>query len=211
MTRRSVAAPCADYYAVDLLARGSNVEVYKNIEGWCAIRPPEGSFSWVPARHLRLGGTGKVAEVTEPKAVAWIGSNLARPKEHMYQVKLERGETVAISGETRFERKKEQITETWYKIEPPAGEFRWIESRFLSKPKSLRSELVEKSRALRSLLRERQNLQVPNHWPILRHGFQSHLSAKRRPHQLRHCRYPMMNRCKNPCAFQQTQHVSLRL
>ncbi len=136
--------PGADYYAVDLLARGSNVEVHKNIEGWCAIRPPEGSFSWVPARHLRLGATGKVAEVIEPKAVAWIGSNLARPKQHMYQVKLERGETVAICGETRFERKKEQITETWYKIEPPAGEFRWIESRFLSKPKSLGTELVEK-------------------------------------------------------------------
>lgn len=134
--------PGVDYYAVDLLPRGSNVEVYKNIEGWCAIRPPEGSFSWVPARHLRLGASGKIAEVIEPKAIAWIGSNLSRPKEHMYQVKLERGETVAICGETRFERKKEQITETWYKIEPPAGEFRWIETRFLSKPKSSPSELI---------------------------------------------------------------------
>jgi SH3-like domain-containing protein len=128
------AGPGTNYYAVDMLERGTNVEVYKSSEGWCAIRPPEGCFCWVPARQIRLDSTGRLGQVTDPKAVAWIGSNLARPAKHQWQIQLQVGEPVAIIGEKRFERKSEGTSETWYKIEPPSGEFRWIEARFLSKP-----------------------------------------------------------------------------
>jgi hypothetical protein len=125
-----------DDYAVDLLDRGTNVEVHKNISGWCKIRPPKGSFSWVPARQLRfLDESRKIAEVTDPNAVAMVGSNLDKKVEkHKFQIRLDKGERVAIVGEKRFLRKKEKISETYYKIEPPAGEFRWIEARYLSKP-----------------------------------------------------------------------------
>lgn len=125
-----------DDYAVELLERGTNVEVYKNISGWCKIRPPEGSFSWVPARHLRfMDHARRIGEITDPNAIAFIGSNLAKPVgKYKFQIRLDKGEQVAIIGEKRFLRTKEKISETWYKIDPPAGEFRWIEARYLSKP-----------------------------------------------------------------------------
>lgn len=134
--------PAAKYYVTDLLDRGANVEVYKNILGWCAIRPPKDSFCWIPARQVRLDGSGKVAEVIDPETYAWIGSNIATPKEHGFQIQLNVGEKLAIIGEKRFERTKQQVTETYYKVEPPSGEFRWVESRFLSKPPASAAKLI---------------------------------------------------------------------
>lgn len=134
--------PAAKYYVTDLLDRGANVEVYKNILGWCAIRPPKDSFCWIPARQVRLDASGKVAEVIDPETYAWIGSNIATPKEHGFQIQLNVGEKLAIIGEKRFERTKQQVTETYYKVEPPSGEFRWVESRFLSKPPASAAKLI---------------------------------------------------------------------
>ncbi|MBR3219591.1 MAG: hypothetical protein IKF77_06690, partial [Thermoguttaceae bacterium] len=37
-----------NYYSTGTLRAGDVVEIfYKNENGWCAIRPPEGSYSWV--------------------------------------------------------------------------------------------------------------------------------------------------------------------
>src|SRR5262245_35201887 len=41
------------FYATDRLSRGTKVEIYREEpSGWLAIRPPEGSFSWVPAEFV---------------------------------------------------------------------------------------------------------------------------------------------------------------
>ena len=40
--------PGEQYYPVMNLAQGNAVEVWRHDPGgWCAIRPPEGSFSWI--------------------------------------------------------------------------------------------------------------------------------------------------------------------
>src|SRR5690349_13195071 len=47
--------PGDNYYATDNLNQGDAVEVYREKPGgWLAIRPPEGSYSWVAARDLIL-------------------------------------------------------------------------------------------------------------------------------------------------------------
>src|SRR6185503_5759455 len=47
--------PGEEYYETSGLRRGDEVEVYRHDpHGWCAIRPPQGSFSYVPAEHLKL-------------------------------------------------------------------------------------------------------------------------------------------------------------
>ena len=46
--------PGRTFYPTDKLHTGDQVEVYRHDPGgWCAIRPPEGSFSWVSAAARR--------------------------------------------------------------------------------------------------------------------------------------------------------------
>src|SRR5664279_1510721 len=57
--------PGQSYYATDKLKRGQEVEVYRHDPGgWCAIRPVDGSFTWVSGRYLRPT-EGNLAVVTE--------------------------------------------------------------------------------------------------------------------------------------------------
>ncbi len=85
--------PGWDYYPTQRLPRGTRVEVYRHDPGgWLAIRPPEGSFSWMTARHLKLTADKSVAEVALDGAVAWVGSAQTGVTQYKWQVRLERGE-----------------------------------------------------------------------------------------------------------------------
>lgn len=122
--------PGRDYYPTDKVKKGQAVEVYRHDPGgWCAIRPLEESYSWVSARHLRPTQNG-LAVVIEPKVPARIGSKFSNVRE-VIQVRLEEGETVAI--------RKEYSAggQTWYQIEPPAGEFRWVSRKYLEQERPL--------------------------------------------------------------------------
>jgi uncharacterized protein YgiM (DUF1202 family) len=111
--------PGDNFYPTDTLAQGETVEVYREQEGgWLAIRPPQHSFSWVFGRHLKIRDDG-LAEVDKADVDSRIGSRFSN-KRNAVQVQLRKGEVVEILGE-------EQVgSETWYRIAPPAGEFRWI-------------------------------------------------------------------------------------
>jgi hypothetical protein len=118
--------PGDKFYPTDTLARGDLVEVYREKPGgWLGIRPTPNSFSWVAARDLNVqeGGLG---EVNKDDAASRIGSRL-NDKHNASQVRLKRGETVEVLGEEKFG------DETWYKIAPPAGEFRWIQSSLVER------------------------------------------------------------------------------
>jgi uncharacterized protein YgiM (DUF1202 family) len=124
--------PGESFYATDTLAEGAAVEVYRQqANGWCAIRPPEGSFSWVFGRHVGTveqvemsigdGSTrsSKLAQIDKPDVASRIGSRLVSLR-NAVQVRLKKGEVVRILGE------ETEGGETWYRIAPPSGEFRWI-------------------------------------------------------------------------------------
>jgi hypothetical protein len=129
-----VAGPGHRHYVTDRLARGTKVEIYREeASGWLAIRPPEGSFSWVPAEFVeRIDGDhlGRVKEATG----AWIGTTIEHVSEHRQDVTLKAGELVQILGE-RSVGGKTSNGRTWLKVAPPAGEYRWIYLRDVSRQK----------------------------------------------------------------------------
>lgn len=117
-----------EFYETDKLAKGDQVEVHRHdSDGWCAVRPPAGSFSWVPARYVKVGSPQVPANVggIEKRVASRIGSNLSAARSSV-SVYLEPGELVEILEVV------EGGSKPWYKIAPPSGEFRWIHRRFLS-------------------------------------------------------------------------------
>ncbi len=116
--------PGKNYYPTDKLARGDTVEVYRHDPGgWYAIRPPRGSFSWVPARLLQPT-KDSVAIVTGDRVVSRVGSRFSDVRD-VIQVRLDRGEEVEII-DMKTVHSHEGQTEQWCKIAPPSGEFRWV-------------------------------------------------------------------------------------
>ncbi|MEM0927299.1 MAG: hypothetical protein AAGJ83_14740, partial [Planctomycetota bacterium] len=117
--------PGEDFYATEKLRRGQELEVYVEMEsGWLGIRPPEGSFCWMPADHLDLSRDGETAQVREDGAVAWIGTGLGQAKQYRWQVELNAGETVFILG--GHESAEDDPAKKWLRIAPPSGEFRFV-------------------------------------------------------------------------------------
>lgn len=111
--------PGQRYYPTQQLTQGFALEVYRHdSQGWCAIRPPEGSFSWVAAHEVRLVGNN-TAEVIADKTVTRVGSSLS-PSRSAVQVMLRKGERVSVvPGQPTDD-------PSWLRIVPAAGEFRWI-------------------------------------------------------------------------------------
>jgi hypothetical protein len=117
-----LSGPGENYYPTDTLAQGETVEVYReNTGGWLGIRPPQDSFSWVFARHVKRLDNG-LAEVEKEDVPSRIGSRLSDQR-NAVQIRLKKGEVVEIIGEQSID------GQLWYKIAPPSGEFRWIQAR----------------------------------------------------------------------------------
>lgn len=115
--------PGSSYYPTDKLKQGQAVEVYRHDPGgWCAIRPVEGSFTWVSGRFLRSVGNN-LAEVIDEGVSARVGSRFSDVKD-VIQVRLDKGELVEIIETPRD-------GEIWFKIAPPSGEFRWVSGKYL--------------------------------------------------------------------------------
>ncbi|GIW99360.1 MAG: hypothetical protein KatS3mg111_2693 [Pirellulaceae bacterium] len=118
--------PGDDYYPTSTLPMGQPVEVHlRTADGWLGIRPPEGSYSWIPARAGYLLPGGRVVEIMEPETVCWIGSEVASPELLRWQVALGQGEQLVVLGEAHRQR-SDGSSELWYRVAPPSAEFRWI-------------------------------------------------------------------------------------
>ncbi len=130
------AGPSEDYYPTSTLKRGEVVEVYsETADGWLAIRPPQGSFSWIPAAQALLLPGGRVIEVTDKSAVSWIGSALGTAKQYRWQVRLNRGEQLTVLGEQTITDEATSKQTLWYKVSPPNGEYRWMRAQATSTDK----------------------------------------------------------------------------
>ncbi len=112
-------------YRTERLERGQRVAVYEQVPGWCAIRPPHGAHSWIDGRYLEAINAD-TARIKIAKVPSFIGSSL-QSRRDKYQVTLDAGEMVQVVAVT------ETSAGIWYKIAPPAGEFRWVSSAELGR------------------------------------------------------------------------------
>ncbi|MEM9658468.1 MAG: hypothetical protein AAF961_08915, partial [Planctomycetota bacterium] len=123
--------PGSDHYATLKLPPGYAVEVYRHdVGGWCAIRPPSESFSLVAMRHLQLIDE-QLAEVIADGAVSRVGSALSTDRAAV-QVLFNKGEIVELTEPA-------ERGDAYASISPPAGEFRWIAARRLSRTPPIES------------------------------------------------------------------------
>ncbi len=120
--------PGKNYYPTMKLPLGAEVEVYRHDPGgWYAIKPPEESFAWVAARYVETSEDG-LGTITGEQVAARVGSSFSDIRD-VIQVRLHEGEVVEILGEKQFTGTSE--AGRWYRIAPPAGEFRWIFGRMV--------------------------------------------------------------------------------
>ncbi|MDX1965128.1 MAG: hypothetical protein SFX18_18435 [Pirellulales bacterium] len=115
----------AGEYRTERLDRGQRVLVFKMAQGWCAIRPPRGAYSWVEGRFVELVSED-LGQVRVNQAPCYIGSQVLERRDRL-QVELKEGESVEILESV------ETPGGLWYKIAPPAGEFRWMQASDLSR------------------------------------------------------------------------------
>lgn len=115
--------PSEDAYPTGTVGKNRYVEAYfRSADGWCAIRPPQGSFSWINAKFVRRenDSTGRVVASNGKAAPARVGGATVE-ESAIVQVGLKNGRQIKILGETRL-----SDGSTWLKIAPPSGEFRWL-------------------------------------------------------------------------------------
>ena len=118
--------PGQRYYPTGQVASGYAVEVYRHDgDGWCAIRPVAGSFSWVGSHQVRTVEAG-VVEVVGGHVVARVGSTLS-PNRSAVQVLLPVGEHLELMPPGGDDDPR------WVRIAAPSGEFRWIAASALSR------------------------------------------------------------------------------
>lgn len=134
--------PSDEYYRTDELRHGQQLDVYLETEdGWLGVRPPENSFCWVPASAVEIAKGGETGTISEDRTVSWIGTQLGRARQYRWQVQMAEGEQVTILG--RSERDGPDGPQTWLRIVPPSGEFRWVH----------RDQIVDSAEALVANLR----------------------------------------------------------
>ncbi len=121
--------PGDKFYPTDNLKAGTEVEVYRHDpSGWYAIRPPKESFSWVSSRHVQIGAN-HLGTITDERVAARVGSRFSDMRD-VIQVRLNKGERVELLDPPRDDVNNAPAV-AWYKIAPPAGEFRWVSGRFV--------------------------------------------------------------------------------
>lgn len=129
--------PSSRHYATSRLNRGEAVEVYRiEDQRWAAIRPLQSSFSWVRDDDLGPTDANGVARTQHDNVPAYIGSSFSTNRSTA-QVTLQADEAVivlerAVTIGRGNATSDEGSSETWAKISPPAGEFRWIRLSQLS-------------------------------------------------------------------------------
>ncbi len=110
------------HYPTLKLPVGTKVHVLrKDPGGWYMITPPEGSYSWILARYVQRNG--QQGTVLENGVVVRVGAANSAQRD-VEQVRLNKGDTVEILGEQSLDSDKGR--DSWLKIAPPRGEYRWV-------------------------------------------------------------------------------------
>lgn len=133
------------FYATGQLQAGEKVQVRRHDPGgWYMIAPPQGSFSWIPAKFVDLEtvdlngrGDSSASEgtVNANNTLVYVGSAQSDAHE-ISQRRLNKDDRVRIMGEKMLA--GESGSETWYQIEPPQYEWRWVMGQHLATPDQLK-------------------------------------------------------------------------
>ena len=133
--------PGDDFYPTDRISRAVKVQVWAiDDSGYCAVRPVEGSFSWLRAADVATEDGGRppaggfTGVIVTNGAVARVGSQL-NDLRHVSQVALEAGERVRVLE--RVSVAAGRHAGEWLRVAPPAGEFRWAWAADLALPAGL--------------------------------------------------------------------------
>jgi hypothetical protein len=125
--------PGDGFYPTSRLLKAAEVEVHRHGPGgWCAVRPPAGEFSLIASDNVKLLPGDDLVEVVDREATVWVGSHIAKPDQHRWQIHLQPGERAAVLG-VRAGAGENGKAVAWYKIAPPAGEFRWVPRETLTR------------------------------------------------------------------------------
>lgn len=114
--------PSTQFYPTAKLRQGAAVRVLEEKDGWLAIAPPSGSFSWINGRLIDRSGRTAVV-VTE--APVRVGSSVSNQPPTVEQVKAPRGAQVVILGEAHTP-PDDPNSGMWWPIQPPPQEVRYI-------------------------------------------------------------------------------------
>ncbi|MEC9091441.1 MAG: hypothetical protein VX438_01960, partial [Planctomycetota bacterium] len=145
-TAEVLSGPGKSHYATDRLPQGTKVEIYRHDPGgYYAIRPPENSFSLVLASAVESTADPKIVEVKSNQTKAWVGSRLEGEFKPLWQLKLKSGELLSVVKKVEILGAFSNQAETWYQVQPPSGEFRWIHKTSLGSPAPASVSSVEVS------------------------------------------------------------------
>ncbi len=120
-------------YGTNNLKAGDLITVIQERnDGWLAIRPPEGSFSWVQSKYLQrivANQPNYLVQINDGNKVpVYIGSALLNTKPTVESAKLARGTQVKALGSPQVDNQ-----ETWIPIVPPENELRYIRCEAIGK------------------------------------------------------------------------------
>lgn len=120
-------------YGTNNLKAGDLITVVQERpDGWLAIRPPDGSFSWVQSKYLqRIVATQPnylVQTNDGNKIPVYIGSAVLNTKPTLESARLARGSQVKSLGAEQSDGK-----ENWIPIVPPENELRYIRCEAIGK------------------------------------------------------------------------------
>ena len=120
-------------YGTNNLKAGDVITVVQERpDGWLAIRPPDGSFTWVQSKYLqRIVATQPnylVQTNDGNKVPVYIGSAVLNTKPTLESARLTRGSQVKSLGAAQSDGK-----ENWIPIVPPENELRYIRCEAIGK------------------------------------------------------------------------------
>jgi hypothetical protein len=121
-----------EFYVTNHLRRGQPVEVVgEEPGGWLAVRPPEGSFSYINTRflrHLYADTPNHVVTLDGVAVEVFVGSEVVNRRPTIVGCRLEKGTQVVSRGQPQTDEDG-----TWMPIEPPARERRYVKSSQVAK------------------------------------------------------------------------------
>jgi hypothetical protein len=121
------AKPSASIYSTSKLYQNQRIRVIEEKDGWLAIEPPEGSFSWINDRFIKRSRTGpaapgEIASVFGEQVPILVGSMLSRSKPSVIGGHLSPGAQVVIVGAPLADAEDG----TWWPIRAMPAEQRFI-------------------------------------------------------------------------------------